>query len=374
MKIEVDPEFDNILVNLQESELNELRENLKKEGWRENERILTWHNKIVDGHNRFKLCNELRLEFKSMEMKFENKEDAKLWIINNQLGRRNLSAYDRVRLALEKEEYYKKQAKERQATSGKGIYGGKPLSPNLDEAVESRRAIDDVAKQARVSSATAYKVKKIQEKATTENKKQLREQKISINKAYSDIIHKEKEENNETTRKQFSEKLPSGQFNIIYADPPWKYQFSQANSRSINAHYPPMELNQICELNLPAANDCVLFLWATSPKLVDALKVIKAWGFEYKTSFVWVKDKIGMGYYCRGRHEFLLIATKGTPGIPTTENRFDSVIEYPRKGHSEKPKLVYNLIEKMYPNSQYLELFAINKREGWAGWGLDYDK
>lgn len=112
-----------------------------------------------------------------------------------------------------------------------------------------------------------------------------------------------------------------------------------------------------------------MFLWVTSPKLEEGLIVLNAWGFEYKTSMVWVKDKIGMGYYVRGRHEFLLIGTKGNPLKPEPENRFDSVIAAPRTEHSKKPSEVYERIEKMYPNGKYLELFARNERKNWKSWG-----
>ncbi len=170
-------------------------------------------------------------------------------------------------------------------------------------------------------------------------------------------------------------RLPEGQFNVILADPPWQYQFSETYSRSIPAHYPDMDLKAICDLKrkLPIAKNAILFLWATSPKLEEAFEVIESWGFEYKTSLVWVKDKIGMGYYCRGQHELLLIATKGDFPIPLPKNRFASVINAPRTKHSEKPKVVYEMVEKMYPNKKYLELFARNKRKNWEGWGLEYE-
>jgi len=173
-------------------------------------------------------------------------------------------------------------------------------------------------------------------------------------------------------------KLPKGEFNVILADPPWKYQFSETYSRSIPAHYPDMDLKDICDLKkkLPIAENAILFLWATSPKLEEAFEVIEAWEFEYKTSFVWVKDKIGMGYYCRNQHEFLLIAVKGEFFVPDTKNRFSSVINAKRTSlHSEKPKIVYEMIEKMYPKGKGLELFARkNERKYWTCWGLEYEK
>ncbi len=86
---------------------------------------------------------------------------------------------------------------------------------------------------------------------------------------------------------------------------------------------------------------------------------------------VWVKDKIGTGYYVRGKHELLLINTKGKIPPPIEENRFPSVLNAPRKEHSAKPDEVYEYIEIMYPNRKYLELFARNQRENWTSWGLE---
>jgi len=168
--------------------------------------------------------------------------------------------------------------------------------------------------------------------------------------------------------------IPEGIYNLIYADPPWEYDFSIDTARSIPMHYPVMKLEDICNLKIPAAEDSILFLWATPPKLREALKVIEAWGFNYKTSFVWVKDKIGMGYYCRNQHELLLVATRGNVSPPAESDRYSSVIYSTRTRHSEKPDIVYEMIEKMYPDYKYLELFARSKRRNWTGWGLEYEK
>jgi N6-adenosine-specific RNA methylase IME4 len=162
-----------------------------------------------------------------------------------------------------------------------------------------------------------------------------------------------------------------GKFPIIYADPPWRYDFSRSTSREIENQYPTMELNDICNLEVAkiANDDCVLFLWATNPKLQEALLVIDSWGFEYKTNMVWVKDKIGMGYYARSQHELLLIATRGNVPVPAAEFRPSSVMYSDRDQHSKKPDGVYEIIEKMYPEYAKVELFARNKRDGWEAWG-----
>ena len=190
-------------------------------------------------------------------------------------------------------------------------------------------------------------------------------------------------------RKATTPSLPSGKFSVIYADPPWEYEFSQSESRSIEAHYPTMSLEEICNLQVPVAEDAVLFLWATSPKLREALQVMEAWGFEYRTNMVWVKaqvtqeclepkdcpgllpihGQIGMGYYCREQHELLLIGRRGDISMPDPQDRPPSVIIAPRSEHSRKPEVVYELIEQMYPGQPKIELFARQRRPGWIAWG-----
>jgi len=161
----------------------------------------------------------------------------------------------------------------------------------------------------------------------------------------------------------------SGLYGLVYADPPWRYEHSKTESRAIENQYPTMSLDDIKALTVPAADDCILFMWATSPKLAESLEVVTAWRFTYRTCAVWDKEVIGMGYYFRQQHELLLVATRGTPGAPDESVRESSVIRSRRAAHSEKPALVYELIERMYPNTTRIELFARTARAGWDSWG-----
>lgn len=163
--------------------------------------------------------------------------------------------------------------------------------------------------------------------------------------------------------------MPEGEFDVIYADPPWRYDFSKSDNRAIENQYPTMEVSDICKLKVPAADNSVLFLWGTAPKLLEAMAVIKAWGFEYKTNAVWDKRRIGMGYYFRIQHEHLFIATKGSPGVPGEKARPDSIFSQAKTQHSSKPLIVYEIIEAAYPNKRYLELFGRTKRNNWTTWG-----
>ena len=166
---------------------------------------------------------------------------------------------------------------------------------------------------------------------------------------------------------------PEGKHAVLYADPPWRYEHPPigASNRSIENHYPTMDLDEICALPVGevAADDAVLFMWATAPKLAECFEVITAWGFTYRTCMVWVKDRIGMGYHARNQHEILLIAKRGQFAPPAPADRPSSVVNAPRGEHSAKPEVFYELIERMYPDAPKVELFARKQRDGWASFG-----
>lgn len=159
-------------------------------------------------------------------------------------------------------------------------------------------------------------------------------------------------------------------YRVIYADPPWSYGDKQDTEKLGGAvkHYPTMSIEELCNLPIPAENNAVLFMWVTSPLLDECFDVINAWGFKYKSSFVWDKVAHNMGHYNSVRHEFLLICTKGscTPDIPKL---FDSVVSIERTEHSRKPPEFREMIDTLYPVGGRLELFAREETEGWDVWG-----
>lgn len=147
-------------------------------------------------------------------------------------------------------------------------------------------------------------------------------------------------------------------YQVIYADPPWSYSFSKSDSRKIENQYPTMTTEEICNLHVPTADSAVLYLWATAPKLADALQVMAAWGFSYKTHAIWDKQKIGMGYWFRGQHELLLVGTKGDFSPPAKSEIVSSVIREPRGLHSRKPEAIREWIARWFPNAKRLEMFS----------------
>jgi N6-adenosine-specific RNA methylase IME4 len=168
---------------------------------------------------------------------------------------------------------------------------------------------------------------------------------------------------------------PEGVYNVVYADCPWEYSNTGVHGAA-QKHYDTMPTEELCELpkeqGIRFVDDAVLFMWATNPLLEDALQVISAWGFEYKTNIAWVKTELkkpGSGFYVRGRHELLLICTRGSFTPVIVAPPIGSVLTAPVGEHSRKPVEAYEIIERLYPNTNKLELFARAIREGWDAWG-----
>ncbi len=168
---------------------------------------------------------------------------------------------------------------------------------------------------------------------------------------------------------------------ILYADPPWRYEQKRL-SGAAEKHYPTMSAEEICSLDVAgiAEKDSVLFLWATFPNLPEALAVIQAWGFVYKTvAFVWLKQNrsgrgwfFGLGFWTRGNAEICLLATRGKPHRKS--NAVHQLIVSPLKGHSEKPGEAREKIVELMGDLPRAELFAREKAEGWDVWGNEVDK
>ncbi len=159
---------------------------------------------------------------------------------------------------------------------------------------------------------------------------------------------------------------------VVYCDPPWQDDYSNSENRVIENHYPTMTLEAMCALPVGdiSHNDAVLFMWATSSKLCDSMKVLEAWGFTYHSCAVWDKGKNGMGYYFRQQHELLLIGARGALPAPEPAKRPDSILRFDCGDHSAKPHEVAELIATMYPRHSRIELFGRGDTPaGWDAWG-----
>ena len=218
---------------------------------------------------------------------------------------------------------------------------------------------------------TGIEIKQIAEKLNTTGKEVFRKIASHVQAEKTNARKKarlEALENESRNYKPLNKSL--GKFSVILADPPWQYEHAVTENRAIENHYGTMTTEEIAQLQVKdiCTRSAVLYIWVTSPKLQEGLYVMGEWGFSYRSSMVWVKDQVGMGYWARSRHEFLLIGTRGKMPCPDPKMRPESVIYAKRSKHSEKPDDVHRIIEKTYPTLMKIDLFARKKRNKWKVW------
>jgi N6-adenosine-specific RNA methylase IME4 len=293
-------------------------------------------------------------------MDFKNVNEEKKYIIETNLLRRHLSVVAKVKLLRKLEPIEAESARERQEVTQFG--GGVNIS-----TTDKGKTRDIMGAKIGISGVTYDKIVAILDSGKPDLIKNVEEGKTSISYASQSLNLQQKHAK--------PPPLPEGLFDVILADPPWRYSFT-AVSGNPEEQYPTMTLDDLCNLKIPSAKDSILFLWATNPLIREALKVVEAWGYEYLTNLVWIKNGLGIGHYVRGDHELLLIGKKGNIPAPEEENRPSSVLKADKRGHSRKPDETYAIIEKMYPNRIYLELFARPEtiREKWVYWGLEVER
>ena len=163
-----------------------------------------------------------------------------------------------------------------------------------------------------------------------------------------------------------------GVYDVIVIDPPWNYgrAYDAESSRSASP-YPEMTQNELLAIELPAARDCVLFLWTTHAFIWDAKAIMDAAGFSYKATLVWNKQKIGMGAWLRMQCEFCLVGIKGKPLWENTTYR--DIIEEARREHSRKPDGFYTMVEAITAGRR-LDYFSRQERNGWDTYGNETSK
>lgn len=390
----IDEEFKKLIPPLSVDEFQQLERNIIADGCRDP--LVIWEGVLIDGHNRFDICSRHGIDFRTVNKSFTDRDEATLWIINNQFGRRNISDFVRAELALKAEPLIAARAKERQLST---------LKQNTDTANLPERGKgetrDELSKLAGVSSRNISKVKNILESGSEDLVTQVRSGNVSINAAETiaelpvekqveivargekEILQAAKEIRAEKAKAKRTERIEKiaeiskgntgldsdVRYPVIYADPPWRYEYASTESRAIENQYPTMSIDDICDLNVPAADDAILFMWTTAPKLEEGLRVLNDWGFIYRSCAIWDKQKMGMGYYFRIQHEILLIGTKGNIPAPEPSVRPRSVFSISYDGHSAKPHEVAEMIEAMYPELPKLEMFCRKPRDGWSVWG-----
>jgi N6-adenosine-specific RNA methylase IME4 len=333
---------------LPDDELRILSDDIKANGLQQ--AIVMQGDTLLDGRNRLAACKLAGVNPKSRQ--YEGK-DAEAFIISSNLHRRHLSESQRGMVA----------HKLANMPLGGGVY----RCANLH--TEKQISLEQAADLLNVSRRLAADARLVAREAP-EAVAQIEAGKKTIYQVKRDIKREKQDEEIKEAQKKPKKAQAAGPYDLILADPPWKYDFEEAQNRAVENVYPTAAVEEICKHKPDSKPNSILFLWATAPKLLEALKVMEAWGYQYKTHAVWNKEKIGMGYWFRGQHEVLLVGTKGKPGATPESERVSSVFQEARKGHSEKPECVYKWIERAFPALSKLEMYCRGEpRKGWAGHG-----
>ena len=475
-------EFQSIIPPLTVEEYDGLEKSILEEGIRDS--LVVWKDTIVDGHNRYEIAQKHNLEFKTINKEFDSIEQVKIWIIENQLSRRNLNKSQLAVMGLKYEKLFSIDAEKRMLVGKKELdmhvfcdedpaqlfvqgqidrckeATNKHIKVLIDNKLEYKdpviyfiqsenggnikigvsRDVESRLKQLQTSNSEKLKVTNVIP-GGFEKEKELHEKFKSINiegewfkatqklaemakaipirkltsfeqagkvvgvsaeyirmikyiekekpeliseimngsltliDVYSKIIKEKRESDIQQQRVNIQEgniELPKDKFEVVVIDPPWPYgvKFDPKGRRAASP-YPEMGMNELKEINLPVTDDSILFLWTTHKFLKDGFDLMDNWGFDYKTTLVWNKEKMGMGHWFRMQVEFCLFGVKGNPFWDNT-TEIDIITEA-RREHSRKPDKFYELVEKLCPGRK-LDYFARNKREGWESFGNETDK
>jgi len=338
---------------LNAEELDALALDIKANGLQQP--IVMWEGLLLDGRNRLAACGICGVEpsFKQYEG-----NSPVTFVISANIKRRQLDASQRACVAVELEPMFAVEAKKRM------LKGVKDPVANLRQG--KAKASDQAADVVSVSPRMVQYAKEIKVK-NPEAFERIKAGTVKVSEILREIKKKDHALLVEKVKREPRKIIGIAQ--LVLADPPWKYDHQQASNRDIENHYPTASVDEICKHVPKVADDSILLLWATAPKLVEALRVMKEWGFEYRTHAIWDKEKQGMGYWFRGQHELLLVGVRGNPGCTPEPARVSSVFRSSRGRHSEKPACVYEWIELAFPQLLKLEMYCRTPRKGWQVWG-----
>lgn len=312
-----------------------LCDDIKKEGL--NHPVILLDDEILDGRNRYRACVEIGIEPTYEHYKGD---DPLAFVLSENLHRRHLTASQRAALAVEVA----------------NINVGRNWTKSSNK--KTQKEASDLFQVGTTSIKEAKAIKENYPGKFAE----LKTGRKTIQQAKREIIKENVKDQPE---------LPTDKYRVVYADPPWNYGNSGLDDYGhAERHYPTMSIEELGHLGVPdiIEENSVLFIWTTSPLLEDSFRVIRMWGFNYKTSFIWNKVKHNFGYYNSVRHELLLVCTRGSC-LPDNSKLFNSVQTIERKKHSEKPEEFREIIDTLYTKGKKIELFSRKQTKGWDAWG-----
>jgi N6-adenosine-specific RNA methylase IME4/predicted DNA-binding protein (UPF0251 family) len=346
--------------------------------------IITHDAKILDGRNRWRAYQVASSRANVPLPLFENYEgdDPLSLVISLNMKRRHMTESQRAMVAA-------KLANMRQGE-------------RTDLASIEAMSQADAADKMRVSRSAVQRATKVQTQGTPEVIAAVESGEITVSDAATIVDRPADTQNNIliSARENFGGKLqkaarrkdindqrdaiandgiilPVGEFEVIVIDPPWPYRdgidqadYDPAGHRASNP-YPEMMLSELADLQLPAADNCVLWLWTTHRFMRHAFPLLDKWGFQDRAILTWAKDRMGLGRWLRSQSEFCIMATKGSPAIDLTNQT--TILHGPMREHSRKPDEFYRMVESLCIGRR-LDFFSRESREGWAQIGNETEK
>jgi N6-adenosine-specific RNA methylase IME4 len=369
-------EVANIFPMMQGEEFDALKSDIDTNGLRE-PIWLHQDGRIIDGRNRYLACCELGIE--PQYRTWNGVGSLVAFVVSLNLHRRHLDVGQRGMIALTVKDMLAEEIAAAKVEKGREAAQKQWYGPSingegliqLDQTLEMetpRDALAEAADSVGVSKTTVIRAQAVQ-RHDPELAAKVSAGEVSLNAAYREVQHQQKKQ---------APPLPTNKYRVWYADPPWEYGNAGVIGETDNyghaaRHYPTMSIADLCDMGNQIKEACepnaVLFMWVTSPLLEECFDVIRAWGFQYKTSFVW--DKVGhnYGHYNSVRHELLLVCTRGSC-TPDDKTLYDSVISIEKsRTHSEKPAEFRRMIDSLYTWGNRIELFARCAADGWDAWG-----
>lgn len=379
-QLNINPVFRDLIQSLTADEFKQLEDNVLAEGIRD--AIVVWNDTIVDGHNRYQLAQKHSLQFDLHEVDFNSQDEAVLWIIDNQLGRRNLTDFVKLELQQKRADVLYEQgrnvmsvASQEQVNRGNQYKKVEGLStmdkPSKTEPAHNTR--NEIAESLNWGTGKVARGQYVIKHAPEEVKEKLRAGELSMNEAYKAIKTEEKKAIVQEQIQVLKEKevQPStGIYDVIVIDPPWQMEKIEREvaPNQVGFDYPTMTIDEIKAMDLPAEENCHVFMWITQKHHRHGFEIFDAWGVNFICEFVWHKNggfqPFGLPQF---NHEYVMYGRIGTPTFIDFKNFF-TCFNANRTGHSAKPEEFYDTIRRVTAGKR-IDMFNRRKIEGYDTWG-----
>ena len=377
----IDQEFKALIPPLRPDEIEELEASIERYGCRDP--LTVWDGTIIDGHNRFEICNRLNVPYQIVEIQFDDRVSALIWIRRNQLARRNLTDDQRAINAERLRLLESHKAKRNRAIKGREAGGKatpeqqeKRLSDNVSDKRNENQTKPKRDTRKEMAESSKLPERKLKGAALVVRDRpdladKVEHGEIKLADAVREIKRVEVIESLESVEAR-EQKALEGIYDVIVIDPPWPMQkiVRDVAPNQVAFEYPTMSEAEMAEMKMPAADDCHMWLWTTHKFLPMALRLAKQWGFKYVCNFVWHKpggfQPIGLPQY---NCEFALYCRKGSPKFIDTK-AFPTCFNAPRGAHSEKPEEFYDVVRRVTAGRR-IDIFNRRSIDGFDVWGKE---